>query len=233
MKRTRFYTSLPFAQLRTAKSCEELNFSDTSKLLDGWVYVLSNESMPGLFKVGMTSDSPEARARDLSRATGVPTPFKIEKSFHVKNPAQVERSVHEDLAAHRVSGNREFFKCDIETIFEALHEYEAWESGNCKLDIFVNKKFITNDTFALQNKTLKITTDLYERIEEESFGDINAVVENILTLMTENLNCNLFFEDRGAIALPSGEFDDRHHPAYPHEKPTNIEVTNKAKGVFE
>ncbi|WP_220385717.1 GIY-YIG nuclease family protein, partial [Klebsiella pneumoniae] len=45
--------------------------------MEGWVYVLSNPCMPGIYKVGMTTTSPEVRARELSSATGVPAPFKI------------------------------------------------------------------------------------------------------------------------------------------------------------
>tara|TARA_B100000780_G_scaffold162481_1_gene113595 strand:+ start:237 stop:377 length:141 start_codon:yes stop_codon:yes gene_type:complete len=38
------------------------------------VYVLTNDSMPGLVKIGRTSGSIEKRMRDLYK-TGVPIPF--------------------------------------------------------------------------------------------------------------------------------------------------------------
>ena len=37
--------------------------------LKGYVYVLSNESMPGIYKVGMTGRSVEERAKELSKMT--------------------------------------------------------------------------------------------------------------------------------------------------------------------
>lgn len=49
--------------------------------MEGWVYVLSNPCMPGIYKIGMTTTSPEVRARELSSATGVPAPFKVEAAF--------------------------------------------------------------------------------------------------------------------------------------------------------
>jgi hypothetical protein len=39
------------------------------------VYVLTNEAMPGLVKIGLTTDSVEARLTQLSSHTGVPLPF--------------------------------------------------------------------------------------------------------------------------------------------------------------
>ncbi|NBO92714.1 MAG: GIY-YIG nuclease family protein, partial [Planctomycetia bacterium] len=40
------------------------------------VYVLTNEAMPGLIKIGLTSDSVESRLTSLSSHTGVPLPFE-------------------------------------------------------------------------------------------------------------------------------------------------------------
>lgn len=39
------------------------------------IYVLTNEAMPGLVKVGLTNDSVEARLSQLSTASGVPLSF--------------------------------------------------------------------------------------------------------------------------------------------------------------
>ena len=37
---------------------------------DGWVYVLTNDAMPGLVKVGQTYKTPEIRAQELSSESG-------------------------------------------------------------------------------------------------------------------------------------------------------------------
>ena len=46
--------------------------------MKGFVYVLSNASMPGLIKVGMTTKVPDGRAKELSSDTSTPTPFIVE-----------------------------------------------------------------------------------------------------------------------------------------------------------
>ena len=40
------------------------------------VYVLTNEAMPGLVKIGLTADTVEARLTQLSSHTGVPLAFE-------------------------------------------------------------------------------------------------------------------------------------------------------------
>ena len=63
----------------------------------GYVYVLSNEFMPGLLKIGMTTRSPEDRAKQIGDATGVPVPFKVEHSVLCPDCVSAEASVHDLL----------------------------------------------------------------------------------------------------------------------------------------
>ena len=77
---------------------------------EGWIYVLTNPAMPGLVKIGMTRDTPRARARDLSRVTGVPVPFAVACCARVADPAAAERRFHRSLSGRRVSSRREFFR---------------------------------------------------------------------------------------------------------------------------
>ena len=78
--------------------------------MEGCVYVISNKAMPGLFKVGFTTRSPEERAAELS-GTGLPYPSMVEFSVEVQNAATVEREAHRLLATLRVSPDREWFQC--------------------------------------------------------------------------------------------------------------------------
>ena len=78
----------------------------------GWVYVLSNPSIPNKVKVGTTQKRPEERAKDLC-STGVPTPFKIETAMLFANKAeQIEQKTHDVLTRAGIPKNKEFFDCD-------------------------------------------------------------------------------------------------------------------------
>lgn len=74
-----------------------------------FVYVLVNKSMPDMVKIGMTIREVEERAKEISGATGVPTPWIPVFSFKCFNSYKLEQEIHEHLDAVRVSGNREMF----------------------------------------------------------------------------------------------------------------------------
>lgn len=77
--------------------------------MPGHVYILLNASMPDLLKIGMTERTPEERARELSRVTGVPSPFVVAYSEEVPDCLAAESLIHTRLAAFRVKTEREFF----------------------------------------------------------------------------------------------------------------------------
>ncbi|TCK31050.1 T5orf172 domain-containing protein [Ancylobacter aquaticus] len=72
------------------------------------VYVLTNQAMPGLIKIGRTADTIENRMRQLD-TTGLPLPFECFYAAEVQTPDRVERALHEAFDDHRVRRNREFF----------------------------------------------------------------------------------------------------------------------------
>lgn len=94
----------------------------------GYVYILTNPSMPGLVKVGKTTTTPNQRMSEL-HSTGVPTPFVLEFSISVNDCHSAERLAHKALHQCRVRANREFFqvtaKQAIEKILEVVDECEV------------------------------------------------------------------------------------------------------------
>jgi hypothetical protein len=75
------------------------------------VYILTNEAMPGLIKIGLTNASVEQRMISLD-TTSVPLPFECYYAAHVSDSAKVERALHVGLGDHRVRNNREFFRME-------------------------------------------------------------------------------------------------------------------------
>lgn len=94
----------------------------------GFVYVLSNRSMPGMVKIGKTTRDPRTRAGELF-ASGVPTPFVIEATVETSNINDTETSVHRLLSARRVNKKREFFHVSIPEAVNALKQAANEGSG--------------------------------------------------------------------------------------------------------
>lgn len=89
----------------------------------GFVYVLTNPSMPGLFKIGCTEKSPHRRAKELSRSTGVPSSFEVLCYIEVADFQSVERSLHLHLYAWRINDGREFFRDALSRIVPWLYHH--------------------------------------------------------------------------------------------------------------
>mgnify|MGYP003680153973 FL=1 len=89
---------------------------------DSWVYIMSNPTMPGYYKIGYTKKSPEERAKQISNATGVIVPMVVEWAFHCYNGFALEQECHHKLEAYRVSNNREFFQISLDEAKETISE---------------------------------------------------------------------------------------------------------------
>ncbi len=103
----------------------------------GYVYVLSNVSMPGVVKIGRSVNGGQHRAKAIF-STGVPTPFYLEFEMLVDDAVVVEQAVHESLENCRVSSTREFFRCDVhEAIKAVMNEYASYiDLAVCGADEF-------------------------------------------------------------------------------------------------
>lgn len=94
----------------------------------GFVYVLANRAMPGIYKVGYTERSPSLRCDELSRGTNVPCDFDLVCYAEYSDARDMEQEFHGYLADVRVSPNREFFKCDLLRIVELVMNEELASS---------------------------------------------------------------------------------------------------------
>ena len=81
-----------------------------ARTYSGYVYVLSNQAMPTLSKIGSTERDVNERIKELDAATGIPTPFVIEACFLSEDHVSDERRIHDALILCRINPNREFFQ---------------------------------------------------------------------------------------------------------------------------
>ena len=69
----------------------------------GYIYIMSNPALRDTcLKIGCTGISPEARRKELSKSTAIPTRFVVEHSVQVKDFKIAEKRVHLLLSNYRL-----------------------------------------------------------------------------------------------------------------------------------
>ena len=82
----------------------------------GIIYILKNECIPGLLKIGFTTKDAYSRAKEISTATGVPKPFEVKFIYECNDPYSVEQEIHNELngVGKRINRKREFFELELQ-----------------------------------------------------------------------------------------------------------------------
>jgi hypothetical protein len=138
---SRYYIRLPKGKMHRADAFTRIPSDDgwddvfylAEALLDSsgavrkpeYVYILVNKSVPNMVKIGMTTTTPDERARQISSHTGVPTPWIPVFSYRCYRSDLLEAEVHEYFAEYRVASNREMFAVNSITaqqVIETLGE---------------------------------------------------------------------------------------------------------------
>jgi hypothetical protein len=92
------------------------------------VYVLTNPAMPGLVKIGHTTQEDANVRIGQLYTTGVPVPFELQFACKVENAEDVEEALHKAFAPNRINLKREFFRIDPAqaiAILQLLHTEDA------------------------------------------------------------------------------------------------------------
>lgn len=113
----------------------------------GIVYLLTNPVMPGLVKIGMTTQKDiDKRMKELY-TTGVPVPFECQFACRVKKSdcSKIEKALHTAFEPQRVNANREFFRIQVvqaKAILELFHHTDVTDevSDEIKNDLTEDDK---------------------------------------------------------------------------------------------
>jgi len=84
------------------------------------VYVLTNPAMPGIVKIGKTTQLEVGERMKQLYSTGVPVPFDCAFACQVKDATEVEKALHIAFGMTRINPNREFFKLDTLNVIAVL-----------------------------------------------------------------------------------------------------------------
>lgn len=99
-------------------------------LVNGYLYVITNQGMPGLVKVGYCTTHPNTRAERMND-TNNPYPFVVDRFVESNDPEHHEKRAHENLKRHRVPRcyvkgvGVEWFECSTDIAYEAIRKAVA------------------------------------------------------------------------------------------------------------
>ncbi|HHL2708997.1 TPA: GIY-YIG nuclease family protein [Yersinia enterocolitica] len=185
-----------------------MEFPETFKA-NGWVYILQNDSMPGIFKVGMTTTHPIQRANELSRTTGVPTKFSVVESFISVSPEKHEKEIHKILARHRVNEDREFFKCPIEKIISACHLVIPDGAAKTVNDLIEKYNLISFESLGRVD-----VADHFSDFGINAYGGRNELVirlamfgAELVRYLTEDGGAVVFFDNKFTLLKPEEDHE--------------------------
>jgi hypothetical protein len=171
------------------------------------VYVLTNPAMPGMVKIGRTSQDDAKTRIDQLYTTGVPVPFNLEFVCKVPNSEEVEKALHFAFGPHRVNPKREFFTIEAAqaiAILKLLHVQDATvevenqptilDKSEVEAGIQLSKKKSPKLNFAemkipvgsvlsckSNSETVTVVSDRKVRLNDEEMS-LTAATRRVLTL---------------------------------------------------
>lgn len=92
-----------------------------SHVAEGFVYVMTNALMPGVFKVGFTAGNPDKRAKELSAQYNLPSKFEVLSYWRTNDPYIVEQRIHTALEKYAKGG--EFFQLPMDEITATVESF--------------------------------------------------------------------------------------------------------------
>jgi hypothetical protein len=146
------------------------------------IYILTNESMPDLIKIGMTDERLDERVKELSRQTGVPLPFEVYFACEVENMREVEKSLHNAFSDHRINPRKEFFRLNPERVISILK--------------LLQKKDVTPLTDEFEGREEKVALEIAkERRSRFNFTFAKIPIGAIIQYYyDENITCTVYSE---------------------------------------
>lgn len=156
------------ARLAEAEARSQRAISQAQLTKSGHVYVISNIGSfgEGVFKVGMTRRlEPLDRVRELGSAS-VPFPFDVHAMISCNDAPSLENVLHRTLHKTRINKTnprKEFFKADIETIFQIVKEHHG------EIEYVVDAEAIQyRQSISMSDEDQEFIESVYDDLDEEN-----------------------------------------------------------------
>lgn len=165
----------------------------------GYIYCISNVSMPNILNIGITWMTPEQKIADINGLPILwrpPTPYKCEFAKRVLEAEHKKNAIYKVLSQSRITPKQMFFSVpieDVRTLFD-LMDGDYWEDAGAVYDI----PTAANDTQVdcmLEKKKIEIK-GMEEKILECLFQKCDELEMDIENRKAELSELNATIEER-------------------------------------
>ena len=157
--------------------------------MKGWIYIITNKSMPNLVKVDYSTEDPEIKANALYSAA-VPYPYVVEYDALVNEPSEIEQKTHEILEDY--SENNEWFRCDVIEAVVAIRE----AAGDT----------IINESIKFPFDTVEPFDSVQEAVT--AIRQTESIKDNIVKFPSQEIDYVSFQYEAGRFVLQDGMATD-------------------------
>ena len=164
-----------------------------------YVYILTNEAMPGYIKIGLTENLVSERVVQLDN-TSVALPFQCYYAARVDDNRRIERALHTAFGDFRVRPNREFFKMDPYKV-KAILEVLALEDVTPKNELVATAE----DAQALRTVGIKAGRFRFSSADIPIGATLNFVKDLNLTAIVEEDSWVVFAGEKHSLTTAALE----------------------------
>lgn len=195
----------------------------------GIVYALTNETMPGLVKIGYTGrDDVKDRMKELF-STGVPYPFDCIEAVRIDDHKKVESLLHRVFEPDRYYEGREFFEVSVEQV-QALFSLLKGEDAKPTIQQGIEDAATPSLTgVKRQPKTYLSDLDIPDKAELEFVGRIRDT-DSITAIVVNAANNRLKLKEDNAADISASD-DEEISEDYSFSRLTAILLGGKSKSV--
>ena len=137
------------------------------------VYILTNESMPGIVRIGTISQQCIEELCHLH--IGIPLPYQCPYAAEVDSAEYVKNRLYEEFASDRINPERAFFKTEPDRVIDLLETFEIADQTEAVQEAL--------DTDISSDE--KTTIPPFKRDQE--FDDCVSEVESLISLIEEDV----------------------------------------------
>ena len=168
----------------------------SSNMTEGYIYCISNVSMPSILNIGMSWMPPDTRLDDMNNANNArllwypPTPYKCKIAKKVLDPLHKTSTIYKLLEQYRINPAREFFRGsikDVKVLFDLMDgeyciDYDGNGNGNNDSDNGNNDDLEDPTKICIDKKKAELKADLQRLTEgfEQRKAEIKIAEERIL-----------------------------------------------------